>query len=154
MKIVPITQAEQPALLREMQDYIREMSEFDPTVEAVNGVYEYPYLDAYWVDDERWPFWVVEQGERAGFALIRRTEEGPMEMAEFYVRPAYRRSGIGMAFARDLIARHKGHWIISEYQASKGAIAFWRRVIEDRKYSEREYISDHGNPRLEQRFGV
>ena len=105
MKIIAITQAEKQELVREMQDYIREMSEFDPTIEAVNGVYEYPYLDAYWSDDTRWPFWVVEQGERAGFALIRRTEEGPMEMAEFYVRPAHRRSGIGMSFARDLIAR-------------------------------------------------
>jgi predicted acetyltransferase len=154
VKIVPITLAEKPSLLREMQDYIREMSAFDPTIEAVDGMYEYPYLDAYWSEDTRWPFWIVADGERAGFALLRRTEEGPMEMAEFYMRPAHRRSGIGMAFARDLIARHSGHWIISEYRASAGAIAFWRRVIEARDYSEREYVSDHGNLRIEQKFVV
>ena len=154
MKIVPITLAEKPDLMREMQDYIREMSAFDPTIEAVDGVYEYPYLDAYWREDTRWAFWVAVDGARAGFALLRRTEEGPMEMAEFYIRPAHRRSGIGLDFARDLIARHSGHWIISEYRASAGAIAFWRRVIEKRDYSEREYISDHGNPRIEQRFMV
>jgi len=154
MIIAPILEADRPFLWRQLQDYIRELSAFDPSVHAVDGVYHYPYLDSYWQDEDRWPFWVKAGDDIAGFALLRRTEEGPMEVAEFYVLPAHRRSGIGLAFARDLIARYPGQWTISEYKASTGAIAFWRRVIEGRAYVEHDYVSENGNARLEQRFTV
>ncbi len=103
---------------------------------------------------DRWPFWAKADGAVAGFALVRRMEDGTMEMAEFYTRPEFRRSGVGLVFARDLIARFAGAWELSEYQANPGAIAFWRRVIAGRAYTEREYISANGNPRIEQRFSV
>ena len=154
IEIAAIGESEKPALWNFLQAYIAELSAYDPAITPVDGVYHYPWFDAYWRDADRWPFWVKVYGAAAGFALLRRTSDGTMEMAEFYVLPEYRRTGAGIASARDLIARFAGPWSISQYQANAGSVVFWRRVIEGRSYAEREYISENGNPRIEQRFTV
>jgi len=154
MTIEAIPESDKTILWHDLQEYIGELSVFDPSVRVVDGVYGYSYFDDYWRDNDRYPFWLRVGGQIAGFALLRRTQEGPMEMAEFYVRPAFRRTGVGLECARELIARFSGHWIISQYSASKGAVAFWHKVIVDRNFNERHYVSENGNPRNEQRFIV
>jgi len=153
-EVVPVLEAEKPLLWSLLQDYIREMSAYDPSIEAVDGVYEYAYFDLYWIEPDRWPFWLKADGENAGFALVRRDADGHTEIAEFYVRPEYRRSRVGLESARALIAKFPGPWELSEYLANTGAIAFWRKVLEGRSFSEHEYISNEGNPRIAQRFVV
>ena len=51
-------------------------------------------------------------------------------MAEFYVAPAFRRSGFGQAAARRLIARFPGRWQIAQLTGNAPAIAFWHRVLD------------------------
>lgn len=146
--------AEKPQLWTDLQDYIREMRAYDDDIECVDGVYHYKWFDHYWTDEPRWPFWAVVDGERAGFALLRREDSGEMEVAEFYIRPRFRRGGIGLAFARGLLARYPGPWLISEYRSNTGAVHFWRRVIESYAFTEEAYIGDSGKPRLLQRVSV
>jgi predicted acetyltransferase len=97
---------------------------------------------------------VKVDGVVGGFALVRRTAEGAMEMAEFYILPGHRRGGIGLQFARALIARFAGRWNISQYKANAGAVNFWRRVVEGRTFTEHDYVSDNGNARIAQSFTV
>src|SRR5262249_37784374 len=104
-----------------LQDYIDEMRAFDEGIERVGGVYQYKWFDHYWNGEKRWPFWAVADGTRAGFALLRREESGEMEMAEFYIRPDSRRGGVGLAFARALLSKFSGPWLISEYRANEVA---------------------------------
>ena len=151
---VPIASSEKAELWVLLQDYIHELSAYDE-FEAVNGVYPYGYFDAYWQKgEERWPYWAVSNGERVGFALTRREPTGEMEIAEFYIRPRARRSGIGLSFAQLLLRKHPGPWLISEYRANTGAVLFWRRVIADYRYTEEGYRGDGGKPRLLQRVTI
>lgn len=155
VEIVAIPEDERPALWLLLQDYIREMASYDPSIRpAEDGAYEYPWLDAYWHDATRWAFWAKAHGEIACFALVRKLDDSVTEMAEFYTRPDFRRTGVGLAFARELIARFPGAWELSEYRANTGAIAFWRKVIDGRTYTEHEYVSANGNPRIAQYFSV
>ncbi len=151
--IEPIAQADKSALTAELQDYIQEMTAYVDIVK-VGDAYDYPGLDLYWVDQDRSAFWALADAERAGFAMLRRREDGAMVMTEFYVRPAFRRSGIGMSFARQLLERFPGVWILSEFAANAGAIAFWRRVIAGYAYTERSYVGGQGKDRIEQRVEV
>src|SRR5258706_10762854 len=112
--------SEREALFSDLQHYLRELMQYG-NFAPENGVFAYPWFDAYWQEAERWPFWVLANGERAGFALVRRDEDGCVEMAEFYIRPTHRRAGVGVAFARQLLARVPGVWIISEYRANSAA---------------------------------
>ena len=149
---VPLS--EKADLWAELQDYIHEMRAYDDGIVAIDGVYQYQWFDHYWNGGERWAFWAIVDGERAGFALLRREDTGEMEMAEFYIRPAFRRGGFGLAFARMLTAKHPGRWLISEYRENSAAVRFWLKVIEPYAFTEEAYIGDSGKPRLLQRVTV
>ncbi|HEX4860320.1 MAG TPA: GNAT family N-acetyltransferase [Rhizomicrobium sp.] len=151
--IEPVTPADKPALVAELQDYIEEMTAY-VDIAKVGGAYEYPGLDLYWSDEGRSLFWALADARRAGFAMLRRREDGAMVMGEFYVRPSFRRTGLGTSFARQLLERFPGVWILSEFATNAGAIAFWRRVIQGYAYTERSYVGGQGKDRLEQRVEV
>ena len=152
VEIVSIPRSEKPILERDMQDYIAEFLPYDPAIPR-EPPYIYPVLDAYWWNAGHWPFWAKVDGAIAGFALLR-AADGVTEMAEFYVRPAFRRNGLGLTFARMLIARFPGRWTVSQYQAKTDAVAFWHRVLDGRAFTERDYLSANGNARVEQAFEV
>lgn len=150
---VAATLADKAEFWAVLQDYIAEMTAY-VDISPVDGAYEYPAFDSYWTDENRWPFWAVKDGMRAGFALLRRDADGTMVMAEFYTLPRFRRTGAGLSFARTLLARFPATWILSEFAANTGAVAFWRRAIEGYAYTERGYVGGMGKARLEQRVVV
>lgn len=130
VEIIPVLEAEKPQLRPLLSDYIRELAAYDPSLVTADGVYEYEIPDPNWRDPDHRPFWLKADGEAAGFALVRRTAEGRTEMAEFYVRPEFRRRGVGLVGARAVIADFSGPWELSQYLANPGAITFWRKVLE------------------------
>lgn len=151
--IVPVAQADKPALWARLQDYIREMTAHVDIAPEPDGTYAYAYFDLYWTEENRFAYWAVTpDGARVAFALVRTGEH--TEMAEFYSFPEFRRSGTAMDFARQLLARFPGPWTLSEFATNHGAIAFWRKAIASYPYTERSYTGDSGKARLEQRFTV
>ena len=50
-------------------------------------------------------------------------------MAEFFIVNRWRRRGVGLSFARQLLARFPGPWKLHELANNTGAIAFWHRVL-------------------------
>jgi predicted acetyltransferase len=152
VRSIPVS--EKGDLWTDLQEYIEEMRAFDESIERVGGVYQYKWFDHYWNGGERWPFWAIVDAEHVGFALLRREESGEMEVAEFYIRPRFRRGGVGLSFARALLAKYRGRWLISEYRENSTAVHFWRKVIEPYAFTEEAYIGDSGKPRLLQRVTV
>ena len=59
-------------------------------------------------------------------------------IAEFYVKPKYRRLGIGKATAYQLFKKYKGKWEIRQKTTNKNAHFFWRSIIAD--YTIGNYI--------------
>ncbi len=149
--VVPVPRSDKPLLWDALQDYIAEMTQWAEIV-PVDGAYQYPWFDLYWTDENRHAFWAYVDGERAGFALVLREQR--TEMAEFYSFPRFRRSGIALDFARQILQRFPGTWTLSQYRASVGAIAFWHKVIADYPFAERVYVCGQGKERLERSFDV
>ena len=111
-----------------LRAYIAEMAAYAPGADPTKP---YPYFDLYWTQpDQRLPFWLKVDDVEAGFALVRRTEDERMQMAEFFVAPSFRRQGVGLAAARRLIARFPEPWKITQRELNTGAIAFWHRVLD------------------------
>jgi predicted acetyltransferase len=153
VEVARVAEADKPLLWRQLQDYIVGMLpyvNFGPK----DGDHDYPPFDLYWREANRWPFWAMADGERAGFALVLREDGGNLDMVEFYIRPEFRRAGVGLEFARALLKRFPGTWILSEYRANDAAIAFWHRAIEGYIFTERTYVGGQGKERLEQRVVV
>lgn len=147
---VPIE--DKPLLWDRLQNYCAEMMQYG-NFQPVDGVFEYKWFDEYWREPDRHPFWALADGERAGFALVRRADKR-WEMAEFYSFPEFRRTGVALDFARQLLKRFPGAWELSEYRSNVGAVAFWHRVIKKYPFAERVYVGGEGKERLEQTFVV
>ena len=132
---------------RMMQSYLRGFSAVDGRVPDADGRYPYPWLDAYWGDEDRRPYLIDVDAVPAGFALVRLTR--PIEMAEFFIDPARRREGVGRCAVERLLALHPGEWQVSQMRGNEGAAAFWRAVI---PVPFEESVLPDG--RTEQRFRV
>ena len=93
-------------------------------------------LARWFRDDRSHPLLLLDGGRAAGFALVSRplvasTAQGAIEfrMAEFFVRRAFRRRGIGRAAAALIFSRFAGRWEISEATTNSRAVSFWRQIV-------------------------
>jgi predicted acetyltransferase len=156
VRIEQVTPRERDVLWRYLQFYIYDMSRFTGAQPA-GGVFPYSPFDAYLAERERRSaWWAKVGGEIAGFALVRlAADEGRHEVAEFFIVNRWRRRGIGLAFARQLLTRFPGPWMLQELANNRGAIAFWRRVLGGfARYTEAPLSHADGIERIEQRFVV
>ena len=130
--VKPATIEEQHVVSSLLQPYLDELSSFPdeyPDYKDENGIYDYPHLDAYWQEDERYPYLLYSNSTIAGFALVRRNDEH-WEMAEFYVLPDFRRCGLGTACAREIFEKHTGEWEIGFNKHNEASRSLWQRLAE------------------------
>jgi predicted acetyltransferase len=110
-------------------DRVRLLESLQACLTELGVSADYPSLDLYWREHGRHPYWIRVAGSDAGFALVRRMENGVMEIAEFFVAPPWRRKGVGLASARALFAMHPGTWQIASFPRSAASEAFWAKAV-------------------------
>ena len=54
-------------------------------------------------------------------------------IAEFYIKPEYRKQGFGLSTAKILFENFPGFWEIRSSIKNAGAISFWKKVIHQQK---------------------
>lgn len=124
-----VAAAERAALAEAMRPYLAELAVVEGTVPPEG----YGYLPHYWTEAGRAPYWIEAAGERAGFALANRHVyllRSAWSVAEFYVTPPWRRTGVGSAAACALLARHAGPWEVPVLVGHAVARRFWARALE------------------------
>ncbi|GAB6926250.1 hypothetical protein JCM10914A_02330 [Paenibacillus sp. JCM 10914] len=113
--------------------YQYDFSEFEPMDVHESGRYEYRFLDHYWTEASRYPFFIRVAGKLAGFALVREIgaqDEIPIySMAEFFVMRKYRNHGVGQQAAFALFSRFQGIWKVGQIEANLPAQTFWKKAI-------------------------
>jgi predicted acetyltransferase len=133
VEITPITIANKPILANLLELYQHDLSEIDGREFGSDGRYGYTYLDHYWTEEGRHPFFLRVDGAIAGFALVRIVSGGDgrpeIHMAEFFILRKYRRRGVGEGAASQLFDLFPGLWIVPELEGNLAAQQFWRRVI-------------------------
>lgn len=151
IQVTPASALEKPILRHLMELYQYDFSEFDGTDLSPLGLYDYPYIDHYWVDADRSPFLVRIDGKLAGFVLVARYnyltgDKDNWVMAEFFILHKYRQRGIGEYAARAIFDRFPGAWQITQINTNQPAIAFWRKVVgryTHASYQEHTLDNDH-----------
>jgi len=136
VEVVEIRPEEKQILVNLLELYLHDFSEFDGTELGDQGTYGYPYIDRYWSEPGRHPFFIRVDGRLAGFALVRilpGDEADEMHMAEFFIVRKYRRHGVGEVAARQIFDRFPGRWVVTERDRNEAGQGFWRAVI--RRYS-------------------
>lgn len=126
LQIVPKSNAE--ATRKMLNEYLTELSEFDPDIKFdESGTPIYRWFDAYFIDKDRFPLYLVVDGEVAGLALIRELEDNLYEFAEFYVCPKFRKNGNGSYFAKSVTDLFDGEFTFATRFTNPRAIKFWTK---------------------------
>lgn len=122
---------DKPVLRRLLELYLYDFSPFDGCDVDEHGTFGYPYLDHYWTEAGRHPFFVRVDGKLAGLALVRQIDDDPpcTEMAEFFIMRKYRGQGVGRQTATALFDRFPGRWRVGQETGNAPSQAFWRDVI-------------------------
>lgn len=151
IEVSPASVEERPVLRHLMELYQYDFSEFDGADTTTYGLYDYPYLDHYWVEAGRSPFLVRVNGCLAGFVLVARYnyltgEKDTWVMAEFFIMRKYRRLGIGERTAHIIFDKFTGPWQVGQIIENSAAIIFWRKVISRYTHGKyQEYNLDNDN---------
>jgi predicted acetyltransferase len=120
------------------QLYMKELAEFRDFEVQADGRYRDDRLRTYLAYEEHWPFLISSQGEIAGFALVRKSKPATHVIGEFFIKPAFRRFGVGGSAVTEILPKFLGNWEIQFQNENAKAAAFWRRVIPELGYETTE----------------
>jgi predicted acetyltransferase len=115
--------------------YMHDMSEFLPLALGRDGRFRYEKLPLYWSEPEsHFPFLIYSGEQPAGFVLAARgspATDNPthLDVAEFFVLRAYRRTGVGREAAFALWDRLAGDWVVRVSQANRAGLTFWESTV-------------------------
>ncbi len=136
--LVPVTEAEYDDFFAMLEVYDSELEAYEtvkPDHEVEFAVYRQSILDDM---EGRELLWIVEGDDRAGFAMTRTSADWPdersqiMSIAEFYIVPHRRRSGVGRAAVEQLLADHRRRSTFlvqaSIMRENAAAREFWERL--------------------------
>jgi predicted acetyltransferase len=155
MELVKVSFEKKMVLRNLMELYQYDMSDFeDDGDNDVNeyGLFDYMYLDHYWTEAGRFPFFLMQSGKLAGFALVREIadcETPKFSIAEFFILRKYRRQGIGKEAAYKLFEMFKGDWSVSWLEKNLPAKIFWTKAIVEYSKGSCSEAAQAGNPSLE-----
>jgi len=133
VRVEPVPLGLKPALRSLLTAYLVEFAERGgeppPPCDAAGQVV-YRWFDDYWSDPAREPLGIWLSEELVGFCLLRDTDAA-WSVAEFYVRPSWRRLGVGAAAVALIKARCRatGRYdtlLASTVRWNTSALAFWR----------------------------
>ncbi|MFA6007367.1 MAG: GNAT family N-acetyltransferase, partial [Candidatus Shapirobacteria bacterium] len=134
VEIRPIEIKDKEILRKMLGDYEEEITGKDE---------EYKYLDSYWEEKNRWPFFILVDEKVAGFVLVNEhlilSEKAPptqkatagqsKNVSEFYIKKEYRAKGIGREAALKIFETFEGKWEVREIKENPKAREFWLKVI-------------------------
>ena len=145
MKLLPVEYKDKEVLRNLMEYYLYDFSEIENFDLYPHGRFEYKYLDYYWTEDTRFPFFIMVNDLYAGFILVRKKDKHTHVISEFFVMRKYRRNGIGEHAARVIFDRFPGQWELSQVKNNISAKKFWRKVIGNYTQDQfQENVDDQG----------
>ena len=138
IKLTPITDAEYDILHEMMHRYFLEINSYESHPEDIDI-----YFDLYWPAlfediEYRELLWITYNNKNVGFTVIRILPDWPdskktiASIAEFYIEPTSRRSGIGTTAISLLLDDHRerGTALVEAYILvnNEPATKFWKNL--------------------------
>jgi predicted acetyltransferase len=130
-ELVAVEETDKSVLANLTQLYLYDFSAIRDLPLSPHGTYTYRYLDSYFTEADKEPYFITVDGELAGFTLARGDvdNDGSWNVSEFFVVRSHRRKGVARETARLLFALHPGVWTLSFDHNNKPAAALWRSVV-------------------------
>jgi len=158
-ELIPVKKEQKLELKSLLISYFEEVDKSKILLVKNSKTLEYPYLDLYWEDSTRHPFFISQDSQIVGFVLINSITSfqefnADYSIAEFYILPEFRRNGIGKKIAMMIFEQYPGKWEVKQQINNKKAIEFWRNTIAS--YTKQRFkevlIEDNGSAEIFQLF--
>nr|WP_251030398.1 GNAT family N-acetyltransferase [Bacillus sp. ISL-35] len=134
--MVRVKQEDEAILQNLIQFYIYEFTVFQEIKLEENGSFAPFDLKPYWTDPILHAFFIIHEGENAGFAMVESGESNVI--LEFFIMRKFYRRGFGRIAALRLFDQFPGRWSVLQVEKNEPARSFWRKVIGD--YTDGNYI--------------
>jgi predicted acetyltransferase len=138
VSLQPVEDREIGKLEQLLGAYVKELNPLTP--HPIVG--RYPYLDDYFTDPTRHAFFILDDGEIAGFVFVRQIGATTHEISEFSISPRNRGLGLGSEAARLVFRHFPGTWELSVLRANIVAQAFWTGTIGELDPDYRVTVTD------------
>ena len=131
------TAADASVLSNLLELYVHDLSDIFALEIGADGRFGYDKLPLYWSEpDTHFAFLIRYRARLAGFALVTRgspASDDPeaLDLAEFFVLRAYRRSGVGRRAAVLLWNGLPGQWVVRVSEANRSAVPFWEAAVRE-----------------------
>lgn len=140
--LIEVRLEEKEVLYNLIEKYQYEFSQWEKTDVNENGMYGYEYLDCYFTEKNRYPYFIKVDGKLAGFIMVSDYPEVPEYktdycISEFFIMYKYRRSGVGSDSVYKVLDLHHGKWQLKRHPHNMASVHFWNNVIN--KYTEGNY---------------
>lgn len=134
IEVIPAKETQKSVLRQLIELYEHDFSEITGDDVDEHGFFGYTYLDHYWTEKTRHPFFIKADGRFAGFVLVNMyckytTSECAHSIAEFFVMRKYRRKNVGKTAAKQIFDLFAGGWEVRVLNVNKPALPFWQNVI-------------------------
>ena len=113
--------------------YLCELSQYDKNIEFNENVPVYEYFDYYFIDDDRYPFWLYKNNDLIGIALVRKVDDNYFEISEFTIFENYRKDNNSLNSASLLVDYFDGDFCFSTDLNNIIAVKFWDKF--SKKYN-------------------
>ena len=141
IEVVPVAVGEKEILKNLLEKYDYEFSQYDNRDVNGLGLYGYDYLDYYWTEPNRLPFFIKVDGKLAGFVMVNDYPEvvkgTQYTLSEFFVMYKYRKMGVGRFAAYHVFDKLKGSWQLKRHPKNVSSVHFWNAVVKD--YTKGQY---------------
>jgi len=135
MEISLVKEEEKLILAHLIELYEYDFSDFEDTDVNGLGLYGYSYLDYYWTEKRRFPYFIKVNGFLAGFVMVCDycyvSSQDTLVMSEFFVMKKYRGKGIGKRAAIDVLRKHPGKWELMVHPKNLVSHSFWDSVVKE-----------------------
>jgi predicted acetyltransferase len=99
IEIIPVGKDQKEILRNLLEKYEYDFSQYNQRDVNDLGLFGYDYLDNYWTEQNRFPFFVKVNSKLAGLVMVNDYPEVKSDtnytMSEFFIMYKYRQKGIG-----------------------------------------------------------
>lgn len=154
VEIVDVTLQEKETLKNLLEKYLYEFSQWDKNDVNESGLYGYEYLDCYFTEEHRYPYFIKVNGNIAGFIMISDYPEVPEHetdfcLSEFFIMYKYRRCGYGREAVTKVLDLHHGRWQLKRHPNNTASVFFWDRVISEYTRGNYRLVESYPNSEVD-----
>ena len=152
IEIIPVEKDQKEILRNLLEKYEYDFSQYNQRDVNDLGLFGYDYLDNYWTEENRFPYFIKVDSKLAGLVMVNDYPEVKSDtdytLSELFIMYKYRQKGIGKYVVNYIFNKFKGKWQLTYLQSNETSKIFWNKVVHE--YTKGKYETH----KIETKYGT